>query len=63
MRSEEQEAFTALAHAVQLAEPEGYLRSFVDEGDCMATLLASLRDQHHTHGPTPYMDRVLAAFS
>src|SRR4029077_15479542 len=32
MCHEDQEAFSILAQALQLAEPEGYIRSFVDEG-------------------------------
>ncbi len=62
MRREEQVAISALAQAVHLAEPEGYIRSFVDEGAPMATLLATLRERERKQGPTPYLDRVLAAF-
>ena len=60
---QEHEALSALAEAVRLAEPEGYLRSFLDEGAPMETLLSSLRAQQKEHGPTPYLDTVLAAFS
>jgi LuxR family maltose regulon positive regulatory protein len=46
----------SLAHALQIGAPEGYLRSFVDEGPQVAELLRQL--------PTsPYRDRVLAACS
>jgi LuxR family maltose regulon positive regulatory protein len=45
-----------------LAEPEGYIRRFVDEGSQMAVLLTRLRNQQRKHGPTPYLDTVLAAF-
>jgi LuxR family maltose regulon positive regulatory protein len=63
MRREEQVAISALAQAVRLAEPEGYIRSFVDEGAPMAALLTTLRERERKHGPTPYLDRLLAAFS
>ncbi len=62
MHAEEREAFTLLAQALQLAEPEGYIRRFVDEGSSMAILLTGLRNQQRKHGPTPYVDTVLAAF-
>jgi LuxR family maltose regulon positive regulatory protein len=63
MLHEDQKAFTILAQALQLAEPEGYIRIFVDEGTAMATLLSRLRDQERKQGPTPYLDTLLAAFS
>jgi LuxR family maltose regulon positive regulatory protein len=59
---EETKALDVLSEAVHLAEPEGYIRSFVDEGAPMATLLYRLRKQDHKRGSTPYLDRVLAAF-
>ncbi len=59
----EQAALAALTQAVHLAEPEGYMRSFLDEGVPMAALLAKLRDQQRKKGPTPYLDKVLTAFS
>jgi LuxR family maltose regulon positive regulatory protein len=61
--NEEQEALTVLAQAIHLAEPEGYIRIFVDEGPAIATLLSRLRDQERRKGPTPYLDTLLAAFS
>ena len=41
-RSEPRGAFAALERALVLAEPEGYVRVFVDEGDPMKTLLSEL---------------------
>ena len=32
-------ALAALEHALGLAEPEGYIRIFVDEGEAMRTLI------------------------
>ncbi len=63
LRNEEQVALTVLAQAVYLAEPEGYIRMFVDEGIAMATLLSRLRDQERKQGPRSYLDTLLAAFS
>ena len=62
MRDEEQEALAILAQAMQLAEPEGYVRIFVDEGAPMASMLSRLRDQEDRQVPRAYVDIVLAAF-
>ena len=62
MRQQEPEALGALAQAVRLAEPEGYIRCFVDEGAPMGALLSRLRGQEGKHEPTPYVDTLLAAF-
>ena len=63
IRNEDQKALTVLAQAVHLAEPEGFIRTFVDEDTAMATLLSRLRVQERRKGPTPYLDTLLAAFS
>jgi LuxR family transcriptional regulator, maltose regulon positive regulatory protein len=63
-------AFTMLAGALSLAEPEGYVRIFVDEGAPMAALLAqsvALRQAQEPrraqHDPIrTYTERLLAAF-
>jgi ATP/maltotriose-dependent transcriptional regulator MalT/transcriptional regulator with XRE-family HTH domain len=62
MGDEEQEALAVLAQALQLAEPEGYIRIFVDEGAPMARLLSRLREQEDRQVPTGYVDTLLAAF-
>ena len=59
---QEAQALATLSEAIRLAEPEGYIRSFVDEGVPMAVLLFRLREQQHKAGPTPYLDTLLAAF-
>jgi LuxR family maltose regulon positive regulatory protein len=59
---QETQALAALSEAVRLAEPEGYIRSFVDEGAPMETLLSRLRELQCQHGPTPYLDTLLAVF-
>jgi len=62
MLQEEMQALQALSEAVRLAEPEGYIRSFVDEGVPMETLFYQLRKRERKDGPTPYLDTVIAAF-
>ena len=53
-------ALAALQRAVTLAEPEGYVRIFTDEGPPMASLLRAVAKQ----GITPsYVRRLLAAVS
>jgi LuxR family transcriptional regulator, maltose regulon positive regulatory protein len=49
----------SLEGALVLAEPEGYIRTFVDEGPQLAVLLR----EAGTHGIAPaYVERILAAF-
>ena len=62
MCQQETQALDALSEAVRLAEPEGYIRSFVDEGAPMEALLYRLRKRDRKNGPTPYLDTLLAAF-
>jgi len=53
------QAMTSLARALALAEPEGYVRVFVDEGPAMAELLRHAASR----GIAPeYASRLLAAF-
>ena len=59
---EEQAALSALTHAVLLAEPEGYMRSFLDQGVVMVALLFKLRYRERKQGPTQYLDRLLELF-
>ncbi len=60
---EEPQALAALSEAVRLGEPEGYIRSFMDEGLPIADLLSRLREQQCQTGPTSYLDTLLAAFA
>jgi len=62
MRQEKSHALSTLSEAVRFAEPEGYIRSFVDEGAPMETLLSTLRQEQGKQELTPYLDTVLAAF-
>jgi ATP/maltotriose-dependent transcriptional regulator MalT len=65
---DQQGALAALAEALTLAAPEGYLRIFVDEGAPMATLLGTLLTTPATtpavatHLPPAYLDRLLEGF-
>ncbi len=61
--NEEPQALAAISEALRLGEPEGYIRIFVDEGAPVAELLSRLQEQQHHTGPTPYLDRLLAAFA
>jgi LuxR family maltose regulon positive regulatory protein len=62
-------ALAVLERALALAEPEGYLRIFVDEGQAMRLLIADFRllieKQRQSEGykPIEYVDKLLAAFA
>jgi LuxR family maltose regulon positive regulatory protein len=53
------EALSYLEEALKLAEPEGYIRTFVDKGDPMAALLLAVRLQRVA---PRYLAELLAAF-
>jgi LuxR family maltose regulon positive regulatory protein len=63
-------ALLPLQHALALAEPEGYVRMFLDEGSSMRQLLAavrrlpeaSAREIMPQQGLPTYTDKLLAAF-
>ena len=62
-------AFAALERGLALAEPEGYLRLFVDEGEAMRLLMLDFRFRIEKRGPGEgrsligYVDKLLAAFA
>jgi LuxR family maltose regulon positive regulatory protein len=62
------EALAALEHALALAEPEGYLRTFVVEGEPLRRLLLDFRaaierqERPSRHPLSAYVRRVLTAF-
>jgi LuxR family transcriptional regulator, maltose regulon positive regulatory protein len=65
VRDDEPAALAALAEALALAAPEGYLRVFVDEGAPMAALLRTLQtgQQADTQAvPRDHLARLLTAF-
>ncbi|MCE7990263.1 MAG: LuxR family transcriptional regulator, partial [Caldilinea sp. CFX5] len=62
-------AMTTLAEALRLAAPEGYVSTFVDEGEAMYALLLAFRTSHHLRAAQAnpanrlaYVDKLLAAF-
>ena len=55
-------ALAALERALALAEPEGYVRIFVDEGEAMR-LLIEKQSRNRDHPLSGYADKLLAAFS
>jgi LuxR family maltose regulon positive regulatory protein len=62
-------ALAALKHALSLAEPEGYVRIFVDEGEPMRMLIADFRlsiekqMSSSAHAQLGYTSKLLAAFA
>jgi LuxR family maltose regulon positive regulatory protein len=56
------QALAALERALSLAEPEGYVRIFVDEGEAMRLLIE--KQSHNRDYPlSDYVDKLLAAFT
>ena len=61
-------AMDSLQRALELAEPEGHVRIFVDEGEAMRLLISDFRlliekqSQGDAEKPIKYTDRLLAAF-
>lgn len=58
------QALVALERALTLAAPQGYLRTFVDEGEAMQQLIADFRAaiEKYSHPLLVYTDKLLAAF-
>jgi LuxR family maltose regulon positive regulatory protein len=56
------QALDALEHTLALAEPEGYVRIFVDEGEAMR-LLIEKQSRNRDHPLSDYVDKLLAAFT
>lgn len=51
-----------LAHALSLAEPEGYVRTFVDLGGEMRLMIAQLNEKQDFQSLNEYINKLLAAF-
>jgi LuxR family maltose regulon positive regulatory protein len=58
-RGETERALAALERSLALAEPEGYVRTFVDEGAPMAVLLTKLLEERRDGTSPWYVDRLL----
>ncbi len=61
-KSDSAQALNTFQKALTLAEPEGYIRTFVDEGEPMAQLLRSLITTRRLPIVSDYMKILLAAF-
>jgi len=57
-----EEALAALEQALTLAEPEGYIRIFLDEGESMRDLFSAFRSRKRSHPMRAYVEKLLAAF-
>lgn len=55
-------ALASLERALSLAEPEGYIRIFVDEGEAMRLLIEQL-SRNRDHPLSSYAGKLLAAFT
>jgi LuxR family maltose regulon positive regulatory protein len=65
-QDDQTKAHAALERALALAEPEGYLRIFKDEGEVMRSLLLSFKSKHEKQADQSllsYVDQIVAAFS
>ncbi|MCC6145944.1 MAG: tetratricopeptide repeat protein [Anaerolineaceae bacterium] len=69
VQGEKEMAFIVLEEALSLAEPEGFIRLFVDEGEQMRLLITGFRSWlevqpgKRIHPLRGYVDRLLAAFA
>lgn len=61
-RNDASAALTSLQRTLSLAEPEGFVRIFVDEGAPMAELLHKLRTRDATPRAQEYIHALLSAF-
>jgi LuxR family transcriptional regulator, maltose regulon positive regulatory protein len=61
-QGEKDKAVHLLSDALALAEPGGYVRIFVNEGEAMRSLLEKLA-RHRDHPLSVYVDKLLAAFA
>ncbi len=57
------QACAGLSRALALAEPEGYIRIFVDEGEPMRLLLQRIKAEGGAPGVQAYVTRLLGAFA
>ncbi|MFZ6029595.1 MAG: LuxR C-terminal-related transcriptional regulator [Chloroflexota bacterium] len=65
LRGETDKAQAVLAEALSLAEPAGFVRLFLDEGETMRLLIAEFRaaSEKYSHKLLAYTEKLLAGFS
>jgi LuxR family maltose regulon positive regulatory protein len=63
-QGDQPQALAALERALTLTEPEGYIRTYVDEGEAMRFLISDFRFTiaPRAHALPGYIDRILAYF-
>jgi LuxR family maltose regulon positive regulatory protein len=61
-QGEKSRALGSLARALTLAKPEGYVRTFVDEGEALQVLIEK-QARNRDHPLSDYADKLLAAFT
>lgn len=62
-RNEADQAMLRVRRALTLAQPEGYVRTFLDEGPPMAVLLLKARQTDADSALVDYINRLLVAFA
>ena len=62
-KKETAKALLALEHALSLAEPEGFVRIFVDEGEKMQTLLRAAHSKLNEKSLVVFAEKLLQAFA
>jgi LuxR family maltose regulon positive regulatory protein len=64
VQGNQHQALAALERALTLTEPEGYIRTYVDEGEAMQSLLSDFRLSiaSRTHSLFGYVNRILDLF-
>jgi LuxR family maltose regulon positive regulatory protein len=60
---DERRALEALEKALNMAESEGYMRTFLDEGHNVAILLRKLKDRNAVRVGLSYVNELLASFA
>lgn len=59
---EREQAISSMMNALDFAEPEGFIRTFVDLGDQVKDLLEQVRDEVFNNSMKDYIDTLLQAF-
>ncbi len=62
LKGDKAAALATLAHGLQLAEPQGYIRTFVDEGEPMRDLIAEYAIRNAESSRRTYVAKLLSSF-